>query len=246
MERSPGNLCPTHRNGAGVKRSFRDTFDASEREIFGMKTLGWEGVDLRKARKFGSNRRSGAGAASQLCFCGLAGGFHGIGIAPELLGFSSPLKIPIRLEGFWDKSLRDPLGVCLFRSPPGRGPARGGCSGARFVTLCVFSPLSPLLSAPLQVPSSPRYLRIRQPNLEIINLEWDHPEHPNGVITGYTLRYQPCTSHVLLSVINQGILPFLLFPRAGDFHGGTNWCWEGSWTSAAGVVGTRQLPRIKF
>ncbi|XP_017687698.1 PREDICTED: neurofascin isoform X24 [Lepidothrix coronata] len=41
------------------------------------------------------------------------------------------------------------------------------------------------------LPSSPRYLRIRQPNLEIINLEWDHPEHPNGVLTGYSLRYQP-------------------------------------------------------
>ncbi|XP_053943416.1 neurofascin isoform X11 [Cuculus canorus] len=40
------------------------------------------------------------------------------------------------------------------------------------------------------LPSSPRYLRIRQPNLEIINLEWDHPEHPNGVLTGYNLRYQ--------------------------------------------------------
>ncbi|XP_061869307.1 neurofascin isoform X6 [Colius striatus] len=40
------------------------------------------------------------------------------------------------------------------------------------------------------LPSSPRYLRIRQPNLEVINLEWDHPEHPNGVLTGYNLRYQ--------------------------------------------------------
>ncbi|KAM6311081.1 neurofascin isoform 4-T4 [Podargus strigoides] len=44
---------------------------------------------------------------------------------------------------------------------------------------------------PEGVPSSPRYLRIRQPNLESINLEWDHPEHPNGVLTGYSLRYQP-------------------------------------------------------
>ncbi|XP_071434839.1 neurofascin isoform X13 [Pithys albifrons albifrons] len=44
---------------------------------------------------------------------------------------------------------------------------------------------------PEGVPSAPRYLRIRQPNLEIINLEWDHPEHPNGVLTGYSLRYQP-------------------------------------------------------
>ncbi|XP_075298822.1 neurofascin isoform X8 [Opisthocomus hoazin] len=40
------------------------------------------------------------------------------------------------------------------------------------------------------LPSSPRYLRIRQPNLESINVEWDHPEHPNGVLTGYSLRYQ--------------------------------------------------------
>ncbi|XP_068774786.1 neurofascin isoform X7 [Struthio camelus] len=40
------------------------------------------------------------------------------------------------------------------------------------------------------LPSSPRYLRIRQPNLETINLEWDQPEHPNGVLTGYNLRYQ--------------------------------------------------------
>ncbi|XP_072212291.1 neurofascin isoform X15 [Excalfactoria chinensis] len=40
------------------------------------------------------------------------------------------------------------------------------------------------------LPSSPRYLRIRQPNLESIILEWDHPEHPNGVLTGYNLRYQ--------------------------------------------------------
>ncbi|KAM6398863.1 neurofascin isoform 4-T4 [Rhynochetos jubatus] len=44
---------------------------------------------------------------------------------------------------------------------------------------------------PEGVPSSPRYLRIRQPNLESINLEWDQPEHPNGVLTGYSLRYQP-------------------------------------------------------
>nr|XP_009670535.1 PREDICTED: neurofascin isoform X1 [Struthio camelus australis]XP_009670536.1 PREDICTED: neurofascin isoform X1 [Struthio camelus australis] len=43
---------------------------------------------------------------------------------------------------------------------------------------------------PEGVPSSPRYLRIRQPNLETINLEWDQPEHPNGVLTGYNLRYQ--------------------------------------------------------
>lgn len=42
-----------------------------------------------------------------------------------------------------------------------------------------------------QVPSAPRRFRVRQPNLETINLEWDHPEHPNGILIGYTLRYVP-------------------------------------------------------
>ncbi|XP_048352417.1 neurofascin isoform X14 [Sphaerodactylus townsendi] len=40
------------------------------------------------------------------------------------------------------------------------------------------------------LPSSPRYFKIRQPNLETITLEWEHPEHPNGILIGYTLRYQ--------------------------------------------------------
>ncbi|NWS76056.1 NFASC protein, partial [Crotophaga sulcirostris] len=55
---------------------------------------------------------------------------------------------------------------------------------------------------PEGVPSSPRYLRIRQPNLEVINLEWDHPEHPNGVLTGYSLRYQASTTTCLSSPVN--------------------------------------------
>ncbi|XP_030417407.1 neurofascin isoform X16 [Gopherus evgoodei] len=45
-------------------------------------------------------------------------------------------------------------------------------------------------TTPEGVPSAPRYFRIRQPNLETITLEWDHPEHPNGILTGYNLRYQ--------------------------------------------------------
>ncbi|XP_044301723.1 neurofascin isoform X5 [Varanus komodoensis] len=45
-------------------------------------------------------------------------------------------------------------------------------------------------TTPEGVPSAPRYFRIRQPNLETITLEWEHPEHPNGILIGYTLRYQ--------------------------------------------------------
>ncbi|XP_053249243.1 neurofascin isoform X18 [Podarcis raffonei] len=43
---------------------------------------------------------------------------------------------------------------------------------------------------PEGAPSPPRYFRIRQPNLETITMEWEHPEHPNGILIGYTLRYQ--------------------------------------------------------
>ncbi|XP_053461668.1 neurofascin isoform X4 [Nycticebus coucang] len=46
-------------------------------------------------------------------------------------------------------------------------------------------------TTPEGVPSAPRRFRVRQPNLETINLEWDHPEHPNGILTAYTLRYVP-------------------------------------------------------
>ncbi|XP_069911271.1 neurofascin isoform X14 [Oryctolagus cuniculus] len=46
-------------------------------------------------------------------------------------------------------------------------------------------------TTPEGVPSAPRRFRVRQPNLETINLEWDHPEHPNGILVGYTLKYLP-------------------------------------------------------
>ncbi|XP_008593237.1 PREDICTED: neurofascin isoform X1 [Galeopterus variegatus] len=44
-------------------------------------------------------------------------------------------------------------------------------------------------TTPEGVPSAPRRLRVRQPNVETVNLEWDHPEHPNGILIGYTLKY---------------------------------------------------------
>ncbi|XP_033618091.1 neurofascin isoform X19 [Fukomys damarensis] len=44
-------------------------------------------------------------------------------------------------------------------------------------------------TTPEGVPSAPRRFRVRQPSLETVNLEWDHPEHPNGILTGYTLKY---------------------------------------------------------
>ncbi|XP_012934062.1 neurofascin isoform X15 [Heterocephalus glaber] len=46
-------------------------------------------------------------------------------------------------------------------------------------------------TTPEGVPSAPRRFRVRQPTLETVTLEWDHPEHPNGILTGYTLKYVP-------------------------------------------------------
>ncbi|XP_051891047.1 neurofascin homolog (chicken) a [Pristis pectinata] len=43
------------------------------------------------------------------------------------------------------------------------------------------------------VPGKPDSLRIRQPDLETITLQWTHPRFPNGIITGYTIKYHPLT-----------------------------------------------------
>ncbi|XP_032898721.1 neurofascin isoform X4 [Amblyraja radiata] len=43
------------------------------------------------------------------------------------------------------------------------------------------------------VPGKPDSLRIRQPDLESITLQWTPPRQPNGIITGYTILYHRLT-----------------------------------------------------
>ncbi|KAM4794864.1 neurofascin isoform 4-T4 [Rhinophrynus dorsalis] len=43
---------------------------------------------------------------------------------------------------------------------------------------------------PEGVPSAPKYFRVHEPNRETIVLEWGPPEHPNGNLTSYNLRFQ--------------------------------------------------------
>ncbi|XP_072886744.1 neurofascin homolog (chicken) a isoform X9 [Hemitrygon akajei] len=43
------------------------------------------------------------------------------------------------------------------------------------------------------VPGKPASLRIRQPDLETITLQWTPPRDPNGIITGYMINYHPLT-----------------------------------------------------
>uniref|UniRef100_A0A6Q2X7D5 Neural cell adhesion molecule L1 n=1 Tax=Esox lucius TaxID=8010 RepID=A0A6Q2X7D5_ESOLU len=45
-------------------------------------------------------------------------------------------------------------------------------------------------STPEGTPSAPRSFRIQQRHLDTIWVDWDTPGEPNGIVTGYTLKYQ--------------------------------------------------------
>ncbi|XP_075191790.1 neurofascin isoform X12 [Anomaloglossus baeobatrachus] len=45
-------------------------------------------------------------------------------------------------------------------------------------------------TTPEGVPSQPKNVRFSEPNRETIFLDWSPPEHPNGNLTGYSVRYQ--------------------------------------------------------
>ncbi|XP_040193519.1 neurofascin isoform X20 [Rana temporaria] len=45
-------------------------------------------------------------------------------------------------------------------------------------------------TTPEGAPSQPKNFRFSEPNREFIILEWSSPEHPNGNLTGYNIRYQ--------------------------------------------------------
>ncbi|MBZ3884466.1 Neuronal cell adhesion molecule [Sciurus carolinensis] len=44
------------------------------------------------------------------------------------------------------------------------------------------------------IPSSPSSLKIVNPTRDSLTLEWDPPSHPNGILTEYTLKFQPINS----------------------------------------------------
>ncbi|XP_070471503.1 neuronal cell adhesion molecule isoform X18 [Equus przewalskii] len=60
-----------------------------------------------------------------------------------------------------------------------------------------------VFNTPEGVPSAPSSLKIVNPTLDSLTLEWDPPSHPNGILTEYTLRYQPINStHELGPVVD--------------------------------------------
>lgn len=57
----------------------------------------------------------------------------------------------------------------------------------------VYFVLSPAVFLSV-VPSTPTSFRIQQRHLDSIYVDWDLPAEPNGIITGYLLKYQTGTS----------------------------------------------------
>ncbi|XP_045876712.1 neuronal cell adhesion molecule isoform X12 [Meles meles] len=57
-------------------------------------------------------------------------------------------------------------------------------------------PASPdrVFNTPEGVPSAPSSLKIVNPTPDSLTLEWDPPSRPNGILTEYTLKYQPINS----------------------------------------------------
>ncbi|XP_036615989.1 neuronal cell adhesion molecule isoform X20 [Trichosurus vulpecula] len=51
-----------------------------------------------------------------------------------------------------------------------------------------------VFNTPEGVPSAPLFLKIVNPTLDSLTLEWNPPSHPNGILTAYTLKFQPINS----------------------------------------------------
>uniref|UniRef100_A0A8C7KPG2 Neural cell adhesion molecule L1 n=1 Tax=Oncorhynchus kisutch TaxID=8019 RepID=A0A8C7KPG2_ONCKI len=63
-------------------------------------------------------------------------------------------------------------------------------------------------STPEGTPSAPRFFRIQQRHLDTIWVDWDTPAEPNGIITGYILKYQTGRRTYSSSVSSLGSLEF--------------------------------------
>ncbi|XP_004677000.1 PREDICTED: neuronal cell adhesion molecule isoform X7 [Condylura cristata] len=76
---------------------------------------------------------------------------------------------------------------------PGLEPFSHYALNVRVVNGKGEGPASPdrIFDTPEGVPSAPSSLKIVNPTLDSLTLEWDPPSHPNGILTEYTLKYQP-------------------------------------------------------
>ncbi|XP_063252717.1 neuronal cell adhesion molecule isoform X8 [Prinia subflava] len=80
-----------------------------------------------------------------------------------------------------------------FGMLPGLEPYSSYKLNVRVVNGKGEGPASPdkAFNTPEGVPSSPSFLKITNPTLDSLTLEWGSPTHPNGVLISYTLKFQP-------------------------------------------------------
>ncbi|XP_019911974.3 neuronal cell adhesion molecule a isoform X4 [Esox lucius] len=60
---------------------------------------------------------------------------------------------------------------------------------------------------PEGVPGPPSFLRVKDPNIDSLTLEWGPPQENNGRLTGYTLRYQLVNNSNDLGPVEEMTLP---------------------------------------
>ncbi|XP_030646248.1 neuronal cell adhesion molecule a isoform X5 [Chanos chanos] len=63
------------------------------------------------------------------------------------------------------------------------------------------------IRTPEGVPGPPGFLRITDPNVDSLTVEWGPPPQPNGHLTGYILRYQPINDTNELGPMEEMTLP---------------------------------------
>ncbi|KAM5302595.1 neuronal cell adhesion molecule isoform 12-T16 [Glossophaga mutica] len=93
---------------------------------------------------------------------------------------------------------------------PGLEPFSNYTLNVRVVNGKGEGPASPdrIFGTPEGVPSAPSSLKIINPTLDSLTLEWDPPSHPNGILTEYILKYQPINStHELGPLVDLKIPP---------------------------------------
>ncbi|KAM9246512.1 neuronal cell adhesion molecule isoform 6-T6 [Leptosomus discolor] len=92
-----------------------------------------------------------------------------------------------------EKNILTFRGNKTFGMLPGLEPYSSYKLNVRVVNGKGEGPASPdkVFKTPEGVPSSPSFLKITNPTLDSLTLEWGSPTHPNGVLISYTLKFQP-------------------------------------------------------
>ncbi|XP_061844533.1 neuronal cell adhesion molecule isoform X24 [Colius striatus] len=102
-------------------------------------------------------------------------------------------SLPRRSRRHIEKKILTFRGNKTFGMLPGLEPYSSYKLNVRVVNGKGEGPASPdkVFKTPEGVPSSPSFLKITNPTLDSLTLEWGSPTHPNGVLTSYILKFQP-------------------------------------------------------